>query len=109
MTNSSYLSHTRPLFSELGILEFNDIYKLNLLNFVHKSLSKNILAFNNNRNSRDLFLIKPSFHRLTKTQHSFYFTGPTEWNKLPLSIRKIEKYNHFKKTLKSYFLSSYSD
>ena len=78
MTNSSYLSHTRPLFSELGILEFNDIYKLNLLNFVHKSLSKNILAFNNNRNSRDLFLIKPSFHRLTKTQHSFYFTGPTE-------------------------------
>ena len=109
MTNSSYLAHTRPLFSKLGILQFNDIYKFNLLSSVHKSISRNILVFNNCRNSRDSFLIKPVFHRLSKTQHSFSFTGPTEWNRLPLYLRKIEKFNHFKKSLKSYFLNSYTD
>ena len=102
-----YSSHTRPLFSQFGILEFNDIYRLNLLTYVHKYLSKKILTFNNSRDQRDLFVIRPSFHRLSKTQHAFSFTGPTEWNKLPIGIRKIEKLHIFKKYLKAHFLSLY--
>ena len=107
MTNSSFLAHTRPLFLQLGLLEFTDIYKYNLLNYVFKALSKNVFCFNNSRNSRDQFLIRPHFHRLTKTQHAFSYIGPTEWNKLPVNLRKIDDFKRFKRSLKSYFLSLY--
>ena len=109
ITNSSYTAHTRPLFSQLGILEFEDVLKFDLLKYVHKSISKNIFSFNNNRASRDPYLIKPTFHRLSKTQHAFSFQGPTEWNKLPLHLRTIVDFRRFKLNLKRYLLERYSN
>ena len=108
MTNSGFLDHTRPLFAQLGLLEFPDVYRYNILNYVFKALTKDKVTFNNVRNTRDPFLIKPAFHRLSKTQHAFSYTGPSEWNKLPLHLRKIDNYVRFKKSLKEYLLSSYS-
>ena len=109
ITNSSYTAHTRPLFSQLGLLKFTDILKFDLLKFVHKSISKNIFSFNSNRTSRDPYLIKPSFHRLSKTQHAFSYQGPTEWNKLPLHLRTIVDFRRFKLNLKTYLLEQYSN
>ena len=107
ITNSTYSAHSRPLFSQLGVLEFTDILKFDLLKFVHKSISKNIFSFNNNRSSRDPYLIKPSFHRLSKTQQAFSYRGPTEWNKLPLYLRTLVDFRRFKKDLKRYLLEQY--
>ena len=109
IAGSHYLAHTRPLFLQLGLLEFMDVYRFNVLNNVHRCLSRGDLAFKNSRCNRDPFLIKPEFHRLTLTQHAFSYVGPTEWNKLPMSIRQIENQNTFKRSVKQYFLSQYED
>ena len=98
---------TRPIFLQLGLLEFMDVYRFNVVSYVHKCIIRGDLAFKNSRCNRDPFLLKPEFHRLTQTQHAFSFVGPTEWNKLPLNLRKIENPQTFKKSVKQYFLSQY--
>ena len=109
LTDSHFLAHTRPLFYQLGLLQFIDIYKFSLLCYVHNLISKGKLSFNRARSLRDPYLLKPSLHKLTLTQHAFSFMGPNEWNKLPINLRKIEKLPKFKRNLKKYFLDSYSD
>ena len=106
MTNSPFLEHTGPLFSQLGLLPFNDIYKFHLLLTVHKYISQGFFTFLNNRIHRDPYLLSPKYHRLTTTQHAFSYTGPSQWNSLPLEIRMLEDQRKFKKSLKEHLLSN---
>ena len=63
--------------------------------------------------SRDLrstdqkLLIVPKARCKTLGSRSFAVAGPSEWNKLPLSIRQLESINVFKKTLKTYLFNLY--
>ena len=49
----------------------------------------------------------PVFQRLTSTQRSFDYIGPTLWNTLPVSITSIDSIGHFKRVLKEYFIDAY--
>ena len=63
--------------------------------------------------SRDLrstdqkLLIVPKARCKTLGGRSFAVAGPSEWNKLPLSIRQLESINVFKTSLKTYLFNLY--
>ena len=60
-------------------------------------------------NTRGCDNAHPIFQRLTQTQKSVSFAGPNVWNTLPISIRNSNSLEVFKKQLKKYYLSNYSD
>ena len=107
LSDASYRDHTNPLFKQLGLLKFLDIYKFHILVYMHKALSKGKYAPRHNLSTRNRDLAVPVFHSLTNTQRAVSFKGPTLWNELPLNLRSIERLNPFKKALKKYFLDQY--
>ena len=115
ITRSDRLSHTHPLFLELGLLKLPDINFLQQLSFVYDSLqeyspSYSLFKFNfevhryNTRIAKDLHLPQP---RLTAFKHSIRYTGPLNWNDIPSSIKDAFTKFSFIKKLKSYLISNY--
>ena len=72
--------------------------------FVHKN--DTIFRVQHDRNLRNRDSMVSSTHRLTKTQQAVTFSGPKEWNKLPVEIKNAYTLNIFKRLLKSHFLQS---
>ena len=107
MCNAKVGSHTSPLFYDLNLLKFHDIYKFHVLVFIFKSISEGHFKIGHNLNTRQQNLAEPIFQRLSLTQRSLSYIGPVFWNQLPSHIREIDKLPLFKRTLKSYLLSSY--
>ena len=58
--------------------------------------------------TRSADYIVPRFQRLSVTQHSITFNGPTIWNDIPEYIRKANSISIFKSNYKKYLLSKYS-
>ena len=108
--DAGFRDHTDPLFYKLGLLKFQDIYKYNLLIYMHKALARGEYALEHNVATRnnDGFMARTVRHQLTLTQHAVSFVGPTEWNKLPYSMRSVERLTLFKKALKAYLLNQYN-
>ena len=50
----------------------------------------------------------PFFHRLSLTQKSLSYKGPSNWNKIPNKIKNSTSLNIFKNKYKRYLLSKYS-
>ena len=107
MKNAKFRDPTSLLFYDLGLLKLSDIYTLHLVTYMHKAVSKGEYSIAHNLNTRNIGAAQPRFHRLTLTQHSVSYAGPTAWNQLPQGIRSIEKLWKFKKTVKNYLLSKY--
>ena len=107
LSDASYRDHTSPLFKQLGLLKFRDIFKFHLMVHMHKALSNGEYAPVHNRFTRNRDLAVPIFHNLTNTQRAVSFIGPKMWNELPLNLRNIERLNPFKKALKKYLLDQY--
>ena len=95
--NSSRLEHTTPLFSNLKLLKFQDIYKFSMCVHMHKSIAAGNFAASHNVNTRNNNLAAPLFHCLTTCQHAVSFRGPQLWNSLPLYLRNTEYLPLFKK------------
>lgn len=108
MKNADYLAHTDPLFSELKILKFSEIYTYFMSIYMFKSLENGNFQSSNRRSSRFHNYAETSFHRLTSTQRSVSFMGPRTWNSLPSNLRNMNKIGHFKRNLKEYLLSHYN-
>ena len=102
-----FLAHTNPIFREFSILKLHDIFKYAVC--CHMFKLKNTFVAPHSVNTRSRNLPRTTYHRLTMTQQAVSFTGPTEWNSLPSNIKNIEKFNLFKKELKNYLLSAYSE
>ena len=107
--NASKFQNSDPLFKILGILKLKDIYLFQILISTHKSFHDNKFNIHHNFNTRNRNLAAPSFQRLTLTQQSFSYAGPSNWNKLPIFLRSIQSPNIFKKKLKQYLIDQYTD
>ena len=58
-------------------------------------------------NTRNRDMLRPKFHRLTRSQQSLTYNGPNEWNSLPNDLRCITSIRNFKHKVKNYLLQKY--
>ena len=88
--DAHYRAHTNSLFYDLGILKVFDVYRLQILIRMYKSKSLNLFSCRHNVNTRQRNLAVPTFQRLTSSQKSFSYIGPTMWNEIPSYIRELK-------------------
>ena len=109
INGSTYFAHTNPLFLSLNILKLNDVAFYFICVHMYKNLDKYDTLGNHGYNTRNASNLRSNFHRLTSSQRSFDYIGPTYWNKLPVDIRRSNKLSSFKFNLKKYLISRYED
>ena len=68
VTNQHYLSHTSPLFKQLGILKLPDIFNYLLEIYMFKLVSSQPVEASHNYSTRSASNIRPAYQRLTLTQ-----------------------------------------
>ena len=130
------LNHSEPLFKYLHILQFKDIYKLQVLRFVYKwkykliplhfctIFMKNYDLYSLNTNSSTNVIMEKGFKDFTvlprDTLHfqssnlanygykSMRVNGPKLWNELSDEIRNLSSLRLFKRRVKSHLLGEYS-
>ena len=97
-----YLSHTSPLFYSSEILKLDDIYKFKIGCY----FIKNELLYDYNRlhsyPTRYRNLLLPNFQRLTASQRSITYVGPSLWNSLPRNIQDSSSFSSFKRNVKNF-------
>ena len=103
-----FLDHTTPLFHNLNILKFHDLYKFHCVLDTRSKLLNGHYRTTHNLNTRNNKMAVPKFQRLTRTQQSLTYRGPTCWNDLPETIRNIDSLVQFKKAVKKYYIDMYS-
>ena len=108
LTDSHFREHTTPLFSRLGLLKLLDIYKYNLLIYIQKLIWNGKFQPDHDVNTRSRNLAVPTFQRLTRTQQSVSYAGPSLWNDLPNYLKEIVSPSIFKRKLKVYLIGQYS-
>ena len=120
ITKSFHTAHTEPRMKNLGLLKFEDLYKLEINLLTHDCLygnaPKNIgsltnLALNTNHNlrnqvSRPLDLKVPNF-KSRAGSHSFRQEGSMSWNAVSHELKTISQKVKFKKAMKKTFLDTY--
>ena len=105
-------SHTDPLFSFLNIMKFEDLFKYNCSNFMHKYiLNKQPESF------KDMFqpLSEPNRtngYIIPRVKSKFLDQFPTSflpkiWNENSLNQKHIKSINSFKNSLQKLFISKY--
>ena len=108
IANAEFHAHTTPLFVRLKLLKLEDLYKFQAIVDTHVKIKSGLYGVAHGRDTRNSKLALPKFHRLSRTQQSVSFNGPTFWNDLPLNIREIQFLPKFKKRLKHYMINKYS-
>ena len=107
IADSPYLAHTTPLFSNLKLLKFKDIFRYNASIYMFQNHLNDQFSVQHEIPTRSRSLAVRSFNRLTLSQHSISFTGPNTWNNLPTSIRGLPSISVFKSRLENYLLLQY--
>ena len=108
ITNANYLDSTTPLFYNLSILKLQDLYRFYAALDTFGKLKKGHYEITHDRNTRNKQNAMPKYHRLSRTQQSITFSGPTIWNTLPDHLRNINSLPNFKHNLKKYLLEQYA-
>ena len=116
-TNSSYITHTNPLFHKLKVLKINYINVLQtgtfMFKYIHNSLPQafnNLFSFNRNlhqyptRTRDNIHLNNP---RILLAHKSLRHHGPDVWNALPTLIKQSSFANNFKRKLKKMKINEY--
>ena len=111
ITNSDYLSSTKPLFNRLKTLNVFDMYTREVATFMFKYKNDMLpLSFNH------FFTIHRDNHDYnTRNRDDFKFPvqkietissfGPKVWNELPKNVKQANTLNQFRSLLKSELLS----
>ena len=105
--DAGYRENTGPLFKRSNLLKIGDVYRYNLLLYMHDQISKGSFGPQHDVNTRNRFEPQSEFHRLSLCQHSVSFMGPKLWRQLPLHIKEIKNIYTFKKTLKRFIIDQY--
>ena len=120
MTFSNLTAHSLPLFSNLKLLEVDDLYKLSISSFVyecHKNLAPShfadyftqisaIPSYNTRGAARgDYFIVRKN--TLVYGIRSICFSGAKIWNDIPPEIRDSPSVWNFRKRLKKLLSDSY--
>ena len=108
ITKANYLDSTTPLFYNLSILKLQDLYRFYAALDTFEKLKKGHYEITHDRNTRNKQNALPKYHRLSRTQQSITFSGPTIWNTLPDHLRNINSLPNFKHKLKKYLLEQYA-
>ena len=108
MTNSHFLAHTDPIFSELKFLKFPDIYLYFISIHMFNAIKQGKYQTENRRSARFLNQAEPTQHKYTSTQRCVSYMGPKTWNSLPNELRAITKIGTFKRKLKDHLISFYN-
>ena len=111
IANLHPLSHTHHIFSNLKILKVSDHYKYNLGIFMWKNFDYFMPNYRINlNNTRSGNYFDSSYHRLSLTQNqSISYQAPSNWRKIPESVKNATSLNTFKKRYKNSLLSSYDN
>lgn len=110
IANQPPLSHTDPLFFELKLLKFSDIYKNNLAAYMYRNIDKFASQWRPNIHStRSGATYVPQFQNSTLTKNqSIKYQAPALWNLIPIDIRNSPSYSSFKRRLKKYLITKYN-
>ena len=106
---ASYLSHTNNLFLQGNILKLADLYRHSVGIFMFKNSNLGIFYLNHDYNTRNRDQPNSTYQRLTLTQHSIYFKGPTIWSSIPENIQQSSSLALFKKQYKNHLIQLYID
>jgi hypothetical protein len=122
ITHSNYIAHTDPIFRRLHLLKIYDIYKLQVLLFIYKSLHKMYLP--SCISFYDYFsftaVLKPHDTRSAPTNlskssartnlrcTSLLYSGPRIWNSIRDDLKSLPTISMFKNEVKLWLLSFYS-
>ena len=109
ITNSDYLSHTKPLFIQTGILSVPLIYKYVLGIQMFKLNSANLIPYSDHPYNTRNKSASVAFQRLTQTQKSISFCRPQLWNNILSDIRNSTSISMFKRSYKTFLLDSIGD
>ena len=104
-----YLYHTEPLFYQSKILKIDDVFMLMLCSYIYKNNLMPLFNRTHSHNTRYHSQLRPFFQRLTTTQNSIYYSGPTLFNGLPDEIKSLPSLKSFKNGVKQYLTSRYSN
>ena len=107
IADAQYCDHTDHLFRQFRLLKLNDIYKFNVLLYMFNSNHDTRYSRPHHYMTRHSNLSLPTFQRLSKSQNSIHFVGPTLWDNLPDFVKCQNNNNSFKIKLKKYFISNY--
>jgi hypothetical protein len=117
ITLSGYLTHTKPLFIKLNLLNVYDICRLQIGIFMYKYINASLpVTFNNyfsfnfehhDHYTRNLTNFHLTGNRTALAMFSIVNTGPRFWNTLSPEIKSARTLNQFKVNLKKNLLSSY--
>ena len=116
ITNSSFNSHTKPLFIKLNILPLMSLNKLRVGCFMFRALHSLLPNYFNSmfvlnsdvhshftRHQSDLHL---NASRLNIRKFSLKVFGPTLWNSVPFHIKASESLHQFSNSFKCYLFTS---
>ena len=107
----------------MGILKLEELYSHQCSVFIHDIIMNkapaaisNFIALDTETTTRNLrshsldpLHVKVPPGKCKLIANSFYCKGPQLWNAIPRDICNIEQNHLFKRRLKQYFLSSYTD
>ena len=111
IANQNSFAHTNPIFRDLNILKFEDVYNYRMGIYMFKNINafnSHVPAHDYETRSRDS--LNSVFQRLTLTQRqSLQFQGPKIWNSIPDYIKTAPSLNIFKRNYKKFLLSRYNE
>ena len=114
ISHAPFLAHTGPLFKNLRVLKFKDMYDYQLAIFMfqcHKQVLPKSLC--------DLFMLNSNVHeyntrnanryhlpqaRTSSFQRTIIYNGPSKWNSIPSEFCDLKFINTFKHKFKNYLL-----
>jgi len=112
--NKSYSSHTDPIFNDLGILKFDDLFRLNALTFMHKyHYGKLPSSFDNkftplmNSNRTQSYKLNLAANKNLESFPSYFL--PKIWNSISLELKKMSSLKLFNNSIKSKELAVYAN
>ena len=116
-TDSAWLAHTPPLFSQLKTLTISDIHKLHVALFMYNfnanklpSIFSNYFVKNADIHTyptRSSNLLRPAAFNYDLAQNTIRRQGPILWNSVPDNCKMALSPKSFKRQYKHHLISSY--
>ena len=116
-TDSAWLAHTPPLFSQLKTLTISDIHKLHVALFMYNfnanklpSIFSNYFVKNADIHTyptRSSNLLRPAAFNYDLAQNTIRRQGPILWNSVPDNCKMALSPKSFKRNYKHHLISAY--
>ena len=121
ISNTGYLTHTNPLFAELGILKINDLFNLNLGKFMFKykhgllppnfndcfSTVSVVHSYSTRSATKGDYYV--NYNHTSVSRHSLLPRCVTFWNNLSTDLTRLSSLSVFTRKLKIHLISAYND